>query len=1369
MNEIILNYIVQSILGGASGYITNDYAINMLFKEYTPLKIGGVIKKTRHEFIENISSMVENDIINKEKLQEILQNESFKKEFENMTVDFFEKSLYETTDGLTFSNIDGLEKTIESTDIFAEKIINEQLPKLYELIAKNISIQDFFNSDQLDKISSSLYSTLTEIIHNTDIFENMIISVFKNNDSMILKNVLESESINSIISNAVHLLAKEISCSDIEKISELLDLAGLNKAINSSAEILKSKKVKEIINLDNNALYTINQGILSYVNSEKGKNFISSLTNSLFSYGKECNKSIFQLLDSSFEESLKLYLIENIPSVTENVVDWINLNSHLIDKLIEESIDEVIKESDGIKARLLSVIKNTYFSSLSKKYSIVDKIIAYVKKVSEPENLSKNLSAKIIEILNGLTVREIILEAEENHITPENASKLVLNYINDNSESLINKSAAYISEIELNKLLPFELLNDRFTIDFTAKIKDLVVSDFAVKYFITKSTEYADIVLSKELRDLIDDEKTKTAAIVLKEFIEGKIESNENSIKELINIETLEIAKTYSSINLNSEIIYQLNDELFKNYNEAAKGLSEVRLSTALDKLNSMDNLAKNSSESLRTYAVKNSDVILSGSVKAIATDNLNKLNDDELVGLANDFIGRELRPIMYFGGVLGVIAGLTLAAFQNSAHNPGEINIANMLVYAFVGYITNVVAINMIFKPYKEIKILSKIPFLRNFSLGYIVKNQKIFAKNTAHFIDNSLLNKKSINELFDKYKDKIKSSFTRTIADNNYNTLNNLLYKNKEAAAKGIFSFLSVKLRNNLNNISIYIYNKISSIHASTLLNEKAIKKVESQLTSRVQSSKIHKNIYSLISSEATLDSKVSVNIIRKYINESGKNYLNKLCVLLSNRGQINKIILINEDKYERYINKTIAKAIGTNKEKLTKAAGEKISSIVLSKESRDKITQKAIALINKSIDRNKDFEELFDGKFKSYMDSQVPLLLEKMTSAVVSNIKGNKSKISLMVQAEIKNNLGFIEKSMYTLMGGDEIIDELLTKIIMVKVPRFLDDKKLELNSIANILLQERLYKAKVDVLYTGINKLQLNEIVNSYVSDNSLKIENKIDIMTSELFTKTENIKLISILKLIYADNLNNLLNKYEEEINTFANELNLNISNNKLQIIEKLSDYTDLIINKFMKTQFKDLFAGVSEDNIKYTQDKIILELYRNKFEDIINMSLNEFKNHLNMNMGEFIDREEFIKAAEKNLVTIIENSEFENTVKGFIEDVIDEAVSVNFDFIGVETKYYLLNMFVDSCISSLMNRLDEILKAIEFDEITREEIEKMEPEKIHEMFDSFAGKYFKRLMLYGFGGFVFGINMYVGFSLTLLKIISELTKKGPRN
>ena len=45
MWKSFLLLVFQGISGGVAGYITNKYAVNMLFKEYTPLKLGGVIKK----------------------------------------------------------------------------------------------------------------------------------------------------------------------------------------------------------------------------------------------------------------------------------------------------------------------------------------------------------------------------------------------------------------------------------------------------------------------------------------------------------------------------------------------------------------------------------------------------------------------------------------------------------------------------------------------------------------------------------------------------------------------------------------------------------------------------------------------------------------------------------------------------------------------------------------------------------------------------------------------------------------------------------------------------------------------------------------------------------------------------------------------------------------------------------------------------------------------------------------------------------------------------------------------------------------------------------------------------------------------------
>ena len=68
INPLLL--ILQSISGGVAGYITNKYAVNMLFKEYTPLKLGGVVKKNKEKFIDEISTLVEKDIINGKTLKE---------------------------------------------------------------------------------------------------------------------------------------------------------------------------------------------------------------------------------------------------------------------------------------------------------------------------------------------------------------------------------------------------------------------------------------------------------------------------------------------------------------------------------------------------------------------------------------------------------------------------------------------------------------------------------------------------------------------------------------------------------------------------------------------------------------------------------------------------------------------------------------------------------------------------------------------------------------------------------------------------------------------------------------------------------------------------------------------------------------------------------------------------------------------------------------------------------------------------------------------------------------------------------------------------------------------------------------------------
>ena len=67
----------------------------------------------------------------------------------------------------------------------------------------------------------------------------------------------------------------------------------------------------------------------------------------------------------------------------------------------------------------------------------------------------------------------------------------------------------------------------------------------------------------------------------------------------------------------------------------------------------------------------------------------------------------------------------------------------------AMIGVGTNVIALKMLFYPYKRNKFLAKIPFLRKFSLGYIPSHKDTMARGIGHVIDEELLNGERVKML--------------------------------------------------------------------------------------------------------------------------------------------------------------------------------------------------------------------------------------------------------------------------------------------------------------------------------------------------------------------------------------------------------------------------------------------------------------------------------------------------------------------------------------------------------------------------------------------------------------------------------------------
>jgi len=1333
MNEIQLNYIVQAILGGASGYITNDYAINMLFKEYTPLKLGGVIKKTRNEFIENLSSLVENDIINKEKLLEIFDSHEFKFKFEKLTCDFYENCLYETVGNDKFSNIDGFDSTLKGLYSFVIEIFNNNLESLIGLIADNFDTEYFLTKSQSEKIAESIYNSIKVVFENTDAVENILKTIYENNKELNLYDIFGSnmQATDNFINKLTEIAADNAEHSEI--------FAGFNTAVNEAVKVFYDKQIQDVIKIDKEII----NSFISYI--EKN-DIINKLCRSLFSYGRSIDKSLYSIIDPAFESSLKTYIEKNLPFVTEKLVSYVQKNSLLIDRIIEESIDEVVSESEGLRKRLLNVIKNTYFNNLSKKYSIVEKIISYIRQFTEPEKLSIDISKKIIERLDNITVSDIITEIE-NNFNLDKFYEIVAGLLHKNVTAIFENIEKYISKLRIKDILP--------PIDLNAG--KILSSEQVQKYIKNKSHNYVKAVLSKQLNELLKnnlDIFIKSTA----DYLKIKFIDNEISIKSYLSkkVKDIKIDKNYLK---SKELTDFIRLELYDKYKEEASKLKDINLSSALDKLNSIENISKNSSETFRKYIISNTDIILKGSVKGIVTDNLNKLSDDELVKFANDFVGRELRPIMFFGGVLGVMAGLILAAFQNSPLNPANVNIANMATYAFVGFITNVIAINMIFKPYREIKLLSKIPFFRNFSLGYIIKNQKNFAESTAHYIDTNLLSKKSINELFEKHKDSIKQSFIKNIAENDYSTLSSLLVKNRESTIKGTYNFIKNNILKKLSVFSNYLYGIISQTKLSTVLSGKNINGLSNFACESLKTNNIKSRVYSVIGSDNKLNKFFSTDFFVKLLNNKFTKLCGKSINYLKPDTIKNKILQYNYN-YKQHTKRKTEEIFSIND---VSRFSKEVNKAVLSEGFKNNVTLAAVSLFNKLFDRNKTFGELFDGRLKIYIDKNLPRILKNITQKIKDNLAESKTIVSTALRAEFKNQLGFFESGLYAIMDGDTIIDHIVYKIMTDKLPMFMDMKEDEINKIVFELINDRFYKANVEVLYANLNKLQIKEVVENYLIVNKEKLEAKTNKTIVELYNKIKHKDFNRILDLFNMSDLESFISSYESEINAFANAMHLYLLNNKDEFTNEAFAFIGSVTEELMNLKFNDIFNYETQDDIdRFIKNTTNILCKKEDIEKIAESFIETYKEyHNNIRLDYYIDEGEFTNSTQRFVQNLLMKAETEKTVKQILYSIVNEAAESNFDFIDSRSKEYIVNIFVDSSIEGLRRNLDDLLKSVEFDEIAAEEIEKMEPEKIHLMFNSFGEKYFRKLMLYGFGGFVFGINIYVGFVLTGLKILSE--------
>ncbi|MFN2341667.1 MAG: DUF445 domain-containing protein, partial [Halanaerobium sp.] len=177
--------------GAVTGYLTNNLALKMIFKEYGPL--GGVVIKTKDEFIDSISALVERDLINHQTLEEEFSRPEFKESFNQSLDDFLNIYLDQRSAKFKLGEIPGWEENFDLLSSAAAESAVELLAAASGEF-KNEELNQIISEPRQQQLLKEVVKKVNNKAKTSGSVENLILSFYEQLKSKSLNQLLNKES-----------------------------------------------------------------------------------------------------------------------------------------------------------------------------------------------------------------------------------------------------------------------------------------------------------------------------------------------------------------------------------------------------------------------------------------------------------------------------------------------------------------------------------------------------------------------------------------------------------------------------------------------------------------------------------------------------------------------------------------------------------------------------------------------------------------------------------------------------------------------------------------------------------------------------------------------------------------------------------------------------------------------------------------------------------------------------------------------------------------------------------------------------------------------------------------------------------------------
>lgn len=1358
----ILDLGLKMLSGGITGYMTNNLALKMLFKKYGPF--GGMILKTRQEFTKNISALVEKDIINQQVILEGLATTRMQSVLQQIVTEILQKFLLENVKYQTIDQIPGFVRSSTNFQEFANHWLARGLESLLDSLLPQMFLTDVLPKEHLELFFRNIRELLTQLIKETEILEDFLESFWGENATQRLEEFFSPLLLKIIEDNLISLTADlqiKIEKNFDYQLDQFLDstyddleISNLLKNLETS---LKAKSLAEIFGQEN--LQKINAQfvkiLVDFFQTAAGQGLLKRFIHDGMSFLKQIEISVIDLFTPEVRYSLEKRLQENLPRQLKRVLFWVKKNQAEIEALLEEALRDTLDE-ESTKFFAGKVKKSLYEIFFKKKttnlWRVIKKMLTEMKDETNLQVVSTEISIEIMRFLKTYPIGQMITSLEAKNIVQ--TSELV-EFFNSKLAKFLNSSGIsfveQFSDTKLNDLLQIDL-----TKYFEDHLRQLLFTKLKDKFLYgEQSLEIIQNILLKKFRrvsnlrlsELTTKENLASNLAVLKKEVFKKATKKEASCGFFVNslfnsIKDKKLSVLIEQKFLKASIAKICQGNLFDLESRAQK-LKNAQIANYISQLQNQESLTIEITELILGWLTENSSHLLQGQISRVVQQKLALVSDQDFQTMIEEFMGRELKPITYFGGVLGICAAVLLFFTQGLLGDNQLLKLPlSSLTYGFVGYLTNVIALKMIFKPYESKKIGGfKLPF----TPGVVAKEKPRFASAMGRFVGENLLNQETVKEILTNNRQLIKNRLLQAISVNDFQLVEEYLRKdaNQQLIFERIVTYLislDEKARRKIMQSSLRKLAELNLKSFDLSFLEPTLKDLGYQALD-VAIEPATNQLVRVFESELKIGVLLPELLRKKISVMLKKSLMSKISKLdeLQISDKLTELTQKNIPDFQQLLDKPLKELLAA------KELNQKLVNYLLTKMRSDQFSQQLEDKIVAEVDPDTKIEDLFAGKLLISLETSAEALVEKVIEMLLQFIGRQRGPIIEQILKTFRKEAS-LAFTLGKLVDIEGTVVRMIDCLIDHKIPFFLKAKRREFTDFW-VKFLKKIGQKQISELGIDFHQLAFGKLATNFL--NGKLVEKTMVSLVSGVLESVSSFSIKSFVEVTQLTEVNQI---FSAEADLMKSELASQLFRKKdllgqrfFHLIEQLMD------EQILQIPLMEVVSGVTKVEIFDSLKKCEQMVFQSKsFNHSFSLLVSNFLQKVeNQRVDSLVAIDQLVPDLLKALDRVLQEEVIRGQLKEKLSFLVSLALNNLNQILDRETKDYLANVLIDSTLDALENNFLELIDSINIQEVTEKQIRAMEPEKIERLFESFAGKYFRKLESYGWIGSILGLGELV--------------------